>query len=1344
MKSRWQINKLGLVNFWYYDIEEFELQNGKLLLRGSNGSGKSVTMQSFIPLLLDGNKSPERLDPFGTRARTIANYLLDENTDEKTAYLYIEFKRKDSENYLTIGMGLKALKGKTPQSWYFILSDGRRINKDLFLYRDAGEKVPLTKKQLENTLGEGNFFTESQGKYMAKVNELLFGFNDIDSYEELLNLLISIRSPKLSKDFKPTEIYKILTNSLKVLSEEDLRPMSESMENMDAYKNTLEDNIRSLESANKIRLAYDRYNRYILNEKAERLVDENNELEAVKKEIASIEAKIKAAEKEALEKKEELNVLENDLRMAEDSYERLQDREEVRLQKELSEVKIRIADVEQNKIKKEESLNLKKDKERELEYSIKREKDELELQKDKLKDVLSEMDDLAEEGYFMEGKDISKDILNDIKNSDLSLLDPALKEYILRLKSSKSALEFLESKNKEKEQLTEKEDNKNAELQHKIMDIKRAEELLYTEKENYKVKYVAFNKNNTIFNLSEEKIKEIINEIDVSEDEKDINRIRALNLRNEGEIKNHLNGKKTIEENKILELQNKIEELRVGIQELKTAKEIEPERRAGVIKNRNRLKEEKIPYVPLYKAIDFNKDVSDELKDNIESSLNEMGLLDALCIDKTYMRRAIDLQGDNEDKYIFPEPNFMRYNISNYLKVNRDELNDVSYETVDNVLQGIFLEDNTLTYLDEKGIFGIGILVGKSDRSYKAKYIGEGARKKLREELINEKIKNTEKIQGEIDISKSKIAIIDKEIEMLEQEYKNIPELHDISEGFYLVKSIENDIKYLEEEKEKISSELYKVKEALNKSKTKVYELVQKLEVKTLGNVTDALESMEDYREIFIQCREKINLIKSKISIVEIQEKSMEDVRYDLDEIYYELNKINLSINKDEVRVKSIEEVLSKSSLNEIKLEIEKCLAIKTNYPSKINKKRKTIDKIEIYTENDKQSKYDLIEKRDKFNGKVEILKAILNEEEALELLGPKKEGNIISRAKEIINEDSIKNKGREDFTTQLFESFNRNSGELRDFTPKIVDILNDDEQDEYSNIRRRKEIKCRIQGKEISFLFLIEEISKSIEEQKLLISEQERNIFQEILVNTISQKINAKILQSRKWIKEVNKLMETMDTSSSLKLSLTWQPKKADSEGLLDISEITDIFERKNLCTEEEFRALGDHFTQKVQETLRKYEGSGEFRNYHSVIKEVLDYRQWYEFKLHFTKKGEKKRELTNNAFFQFSGGEKAMSMYIPLFAAVYARYKNANEDCPKVITMDEAFAGVDENNIRDMFRLLNVLDLDYILNSQVLWGDYDTVKSLAIAELIREENDDVVTVLRYIWNGKEKVLLQ
>ena len=63
-------------------------------------------MQSFIPLLLDGNMRPERLDPFGSRARKMENYLLEEGDEreERTGYLYMELKRVESEEYVTLGI----------------------------------------------------------------------------------------------------------------------------------------------------------------------------------------------------------------------------------------------------------------------------------------------------------------------------------------------------------------------------------------------------------------------------------------------------------------------------------------------------------------------------------------------------------------------------------------------------------------------------------------------------------------------------------------------------------------------------------------------------------------------------------------------------------------------------------------------------------------------------------------------------------------------------------------------------------------------------------------------------------------------------------------------------------------------------------------------------------------------------------------------------------------------------------------------------------------------------------------------------------------------------------------
>lgn len=101
-------------------------------------------------------------------------------------------------------------------------------------------------------------------------------------------------------------------------------------------------------------------------------------------------------------------------------------------------------------------------------------------------------------------------------------------------------------------------------------------------------------------------------------------------------------------------------------------------------------------------------------------------------------------------------------------------------------------------------------------------------------------------------------------------------------------------------------------------------------------------------------------------------------------------------------------------------------------------------------------------------------------------------------------------------------------------------------------------------------------------------------------------------------------------------------------------------------------------------------------------------------------------------------------MSMYVPLFSAVVAKYQGGRADAPRLISLDEAFAGVDSRNIRDMFRLMSEFEFDFIINSQVLWGDSDTLDALAIYQLIRPENAKFVSVMPYLWNGHVKKLLE
>ena len=307
MNSRWQANKIGLINFWYYDEQEFPFVKGRMLLRGSNGSGKSVTMQSVVPLLLDGNMSPERLDPFGSRDRKMSSYLLEEDDgrEERTGYLYLEFKRQNSETYLTIGMGIRARRGKNLDKWYFSLTDGRRVGKDFFLYRETGEKVTLSKKELENRIGDGGRVIDRQADYMEYVNRQIFGFETAEEYKEMVDLLIQLRTPKLSKDFKPSVINDILSDSLQPLSDDDLRPMSEAIENMDAMNMNLKSRKEAKQAAEKIQAVFVKYNQKLLYEKADRYEQAKSRLESARADKREQERKLEECRKKIEELKNE-------------------------------------------------------------------------------------------------------------------------------------------------------------------------------------------------------------------------------------------------------------------------------------------------------------------------------------------------------------------------------------------------------------------------------------------------------------------------------------------------------------------------------------------------------------------------------------------------------------------------------------------------------------------------------------------------------------------------------------------------------------------------------------------------------------------------------------------------------------------------------------------------------------------------------------------------------------------------------------------------------------------------------------------------------------------------------
>ncbi|HYT10404.1 MAG TPA: hypothetical protein VEL73_07055, partial [Mycobacteriales bacterium] len=117
-RQRWQPLRAGLVDLFYYDAEEFWFRDGRLLLRGNNGTGKSKVLALTLPFLLDGDLSAHRVEPDADpKKRMEWNLLLggDHPYPERLGYAWLELGRLREDglaDYRTIGCGLKAVSGR--------------------------------------------------------------------------------------------------------------------------------------------------------------------------------------------------------------------------------------------------------------------------------------------------------------------------------------------------------------------------------------------------------------------------------------------------------------------------------------------------------------------------------------------------------------------------------------------------------------------------------------------------------------------------------------------------------------------------------------------------------------------------------------------------------------------------------------------------------------------------------------------------------------------------------------------------------------------------------------------------------------------------------------------------------------------------------------------------------------------------------------------------------------------------------------------------------------------------------------------------------------------------------
>jgi uncharacterized protein (TIGR02680 family) len=1331
---RFTPTRAGIINLWDYRDEEFLFVDGWLVLRGPNGSGKTKALEVLFPFVLDGRIEPRRLNPFASEDRTMKSNLLYRGQEVAHAYVWLEFG--DGDSYLTIGIGLRAHRHVDRVTRWHFVTDGR-VGMDFSLL-DADDR-PLSRRDLLAQLGT-DAVRDAPEEYRQLVDARLFGLGPA-RYEQMLDLVLTLRKPQLAKDLNPVELSRTLQRGLRPIEEQLLIEAAGSFDDMEAVARTLEGLVAADAATTGFLAVYSTYLRTHARAAADALTARRTAVaqrraaleQAYRSQGAAADAeeaarqRLLATDGEPSRLRAHLDSLKSSA--AYQSHEQLADLQRhvhdlaaaataagATIAAERSTVDRRRADLERAGAVA-----------RDARATVHRLAGELALDAESAGIAWSTSDG---DGTGLAAR-VSARVL--ARRDDVR----AVREQALRLAQAE----------RDHARAAEEAAAAAAAVDDALRDERRAEDAVGAARRQAR----------TAVDRWAGEYAGLLTEFGQA----DLGRTLVAAVDRVGEA-----GADTLKEvyaaataPAVASRRDRLAQLRSRRAELTARRDEASAERARIAAEHDDAPPATVtrpapregrPGAPLWRLVRFADGVAATEAAGVEAALHATGLLDAWVHPEPAATAAALADGE-QDGYIAPLPADQRPGGRTVADVLvPEEQDDVPADQIAAVLASVALADVVTpdapapTTVGTRGQYAHGVAVGGYLKTA-PEYIGATARAARRAARIAECDRVLAALDAEIDAVDAERESTGQLLSTVDAAVAALPPLAPIHAA---VRDLDRAAAVLRARQEAATAAAVRLDQTLAEQAaagSALRRLVAEraLPADVVDDVAEAVSRFENrgvhldaahavaagVAEAEVAAQDRLDEAVDRLVAAEAAAHEATRRHADKDEAYRTLSAtVGVAADRILAEVARVQEEIAaaETALDQAREALAAAREERAAAGTRVELGQRALaDALaEAHHEAVRLRPYahpDLLG----------LLRC------PTDLRWPAQAGEASLDPQIVALHEAILAATRElsPTETSLKQSATRLTTALTELQAQLP-AAGLDHRPEWDTDDGVIVVRVVDEQGLTPVAHFAERIGRERRDQEQLLTDAEQRILEDALLGQLARQIHHRTIEARDLVESMDAQMRARRMSSGLTIGVGWRlSDDLDPEQ----REVCKLLERDPArLGPTQLATLRRHFAVRIKAARA---GAPE-RPYRDLLAEVLDYRQWRVFAFTLHRPGGGTEALTRARHSQLSGGEQSVSLHLPLFAAANALFGSARVDAPRLLGLDEAFAGVDDNGRGELMSLAKQFDLDLFMTGYDLWAAHPAVSGAAHYDLSHTAVDHVVSTVLLVWDGSANVV--